>query len=128
MLPHPSTNFEIKKYYQNETISNGVYSADNLPKVKDETYMISLDEFFDIGTHWIPLDAQNNNVTYFESFGVERIPEEIKTFIGNKNIKANIFRMQACDSIVCRYFWIVFVDCMLAGKILTYCANFFFTK
>ena len=70
--------------------------------------------------------VQNNNVTYFDSFGVEHIPEEIKTFIGNKNIKTNIFRIQACHSIVCGYFWIGFIDCMLAGKILRYCTIFFF--
>ena len=48
--------------------------------------------------------VQNNNVTYFDSFGVEHIPKEIKTFIGNKKITTNIFRIQAYNSIMCRYF------------------------
>ena len=71
---------------------NGVYSRDNLPnKIKDEAYVINLDEYYDIGTHWVALYVQNNDVTYFDSFGVEHIPKEIKAFIGNKNIKTNIF-------------------------------------
>ena len=59
----------------------------------------------------------NNDVTYFDSFGVEHIPKEIKTFISNKNIKTNIFRIQAYDSIMCGYFCIAFIDFMLAGKL-----------
>ena len=57
MSTHPLTNFEIQKYYQNEPRLNGVYSRDNLPKIKDETYVISLDEYSDIATHWIALYA-----------------------------------------------------------------------
>ena len=54
MPPHPLTNFEIKRYYQNELRFNGVYSRDNLPnKIKDRTYAINLDEYADLGTHWI---------------------------------------------------------------------------
>ena len=85
MLPHPLTNFEIQKYYQNEPRFNGVYSRDNLPKIKDGAYIINLDEYSDIGTHWVALYVQNNNVTYFDSFGVEHIPKEIKAFIINNN-------------------------------------------
>ena len=62
---------------------------------------------------------QNNTVTYFDSFSVEHIPKEIKTFINNKNIKTNIFRMQTYDSIMCGYFCIGFIGFMLAGKKLT---------
>ena len=77
MPPHPLTNFEIQKYYQNEPKFNGVFSRDNLPnKIKDGAYVINLDEYSDIGTHWIALWV-NNNVTYFDSFGVEHIPKEI---------------------------------------------------
>ena len=60
-----------------------------------------------------------NNVNYFDSFGVEHIPKEIKAFIGNKNIKTNIFRIQAYDSIMCGCFCIGFIDFMLTGKTLT---------
>ena len=72
-----------------------------------------------------PKDVQNNNVTYFDSFGVEFIPKEIKTFTNNKSIKTNIFRTQAYDSIMCGYFCIGFIDFMLAGKTLTEFTNLF---
>ena len=55
MLPHPLTNFEIQKYYQNEPRFNGVYSKDNLPKIRNGAYVINLDEHSDIGTHWVAL-------------------------------------------------------------------------
>ena len=77
MLPHPLTNFKIQKYYQNENGFNGVYSRDNLLKIKNEAYVINLDEDSDIGAHWIALYLQNNDVTYFDSFAVEHIPKEI---------------------------------------------------
>ena len=67
----------------------------------------------------------NNDDTYFNSFGIEHIPKEIRTFIGNKNIKTNIFRMQAYDSIMCGYFYIGFIEFMLPGKTLTKFTNLF---
>ena len=123
MPPHPLTNFEIQKYYQNEPKFNGVYSRDNLAKTKDGAYVINLDKYSDIGTHWVALYVYNNDVTYFDSFGVEHIPKEIKTFINNKNIKTNIFRIQAYDSIMCGYFCIGFIDFMLKGKTLIELTN-----
>ena len=119
MSPYPLTNSEIQKYYQNEPRFNGVYSRDNLSKIKDGAYVINLDEYSDIGTHWVALYAQNNDVTHFDSFGVEHIPKEIKTFVGNTNIETNIFRIQASDSIMCGYFCIRVIDFMFAGKTLT---------
>ena len=97
MLPHPLTNSEIQKYYQNEPRFNGIYSRDDLTKMKDGAYIINLDEYCDIETQWVALYVNNNEVIYFDSFGVEHIPKEIKTFIDNKNIKTNIFRIQAYD-------------------------------
>ena len=61
MPPHPLTNFEIQKSYQNESKFNGVYSINNLPKIKDGAYVINLDEYKSIGTHWIALYAYANN-------------------------------------------------------------------
>ena len=66
-----------------------------------------------------------DEVIYFDSFGVEHIPQEIKKFIGNKNIKANIFRVQVNNSVMCEYFCIGFIDFMLAGKTLTDYTNLF---
>ena len=117
ILSHPLTNFEIQKY-KNEPRFNGVYSRDNPPKIKDGAYIINLDEYSDIGTHWVTLWVKNINVTYFDSFGVEHIPKEMKAFIinnNNNNIKTNIFRIQAYDS-MCGYFCIGFIDFMLASK------------
>ena len=126
MSPHPLTNFERQKYYQNEPRFNGVYSRDNLSvEVKDGACVINLDEYSDIGTHWVALYVQNNNVTYFDSFGVEHIPKEIEKFISSKNIKINIFRIQAYDSIMSGYFCMGFIDFMLTGTTLTDFTNLF---
>ena len=89
---------------------------DNSPKIKDGAYIINLDEYSDIGTHWFALHVNTNDVFYFDSFGVEHIPKEIKAFINNKNIKTNIFRIQAYVSVMCGYFCIGFIDFVLAGK------------
>ena len=91
MPRHPLTNFEMQKYYQNEPKFNGVHYRDNLPKMKDGVYVINVDEYSDVGTQWIALYIQNNDVTYFDSFGVEHIPKEIRAFIGNQNNKNKSF-------------------------------------
>ena len=83
MPPHPLTNFEIQ-YYQKEPKFNGVYSRNNLPKIKDGTYVINLDDYKSIGTHGIALCVNANNIVYSNNFGVEHIPKEIKKFIENK--------------------------------------------
>ena len=80
-------NFKIQRYYENEPRFNGVFSRNNLPlKIKDGAYVINLDEYADVGTHWIALFCNKNEIVYFDSFGVEHVPEKIKEFIGNKNI------------------------------------------
>ena len=99
MPPHPLPNFEIQKYHQNERTFKGVYSRDNLPKIKDGVYIINFDDYSDTGTHCIALYVSNNDLTHFDSFEVEHIPKEIKKFISNENIKINIFRIQSYDSI-----------------------------
>ena len=97
MPPNLLTTFGIKIYYQKEPKFNGVYTRNNLSKVKDGDYVINLDEFKSIGTHWIALYVNVENVTYFDRFGVEHIPIEIWKFIGNKNTKTNIYIIQAYD-------------------------------
>ena len=68
MLPYPLTNFEIQKYYRNEPKFNGVYSRINSPKIKGETYVINLDQYKSIESHWNTLYVNNDNVTYFDAF------------------------------------------------------------
>ena len=119
-MPPSLTNFEIQGYYQNEPRFNGVFSRNNLPKnIKDGAYVINLNEYADVGAHWIALFCNSNEIVYFDSFGVEHLPEEIKEFVGNKNTKASNFRVQANDSVMCGYFCIGFIDFMLGGKKLT---------
>ena len=73
----------------------------------------------------ILLYALNNNATYFDIFGVEHIPKEIKNIIDNKNIKTITFRIQAYDSVMSGYFCIGFIDFMVKGKSLTDFTNIF---
>ena len=95
MPVHPLSNFEIRRYYQNEPRFNEVYSRDNLPKkTKDGTYIINLDEYADVSIHWTALYCKTNEIVYLSSFGVEHVPKEIEKFIGCKNIKTNIFRIK----------------------------------
>ena len=100
---------------------HGVFSKDNLPNnnIKNGAYVINLDEYRDIGTHWVALYVNNKTIIYFYSFGVEHIPKEIMKFISNKNIITNIFRIQAYDSIMCGYFCIGFINLMFNGNSLT---------
>ena len=124
--PHPLTNFEIQEYYQNEQRFNGVFSRDNLPNtIKNGAYVVNLDEYHEIGTHWIVLYVNNKIVTYFDSFRVEHIPKEIMKFIACKRIITNIYRIRAYDSIMCAYFCIGFINFMFNGKSLTDYTNLF---
>ena len=91
----------------------------------DGAYVINLDEHADVGTHQISLFCKRSETVYFDSFGVERVPEEFKEFVRNKNIKAKIFRVQANNSVMCWYFCFGFIEFMLAGKKLTDFTNLF---
>ena len=97
---------------------NGVYSRDNLSKIKDGAYILNLHEYESVETLWIALYVNDNNVTYFDSFEVEHILTGIRKFIGNKNVVTNIYRIQAYDLMICEYFCIGFFDFMLKDKIL----------
>ena len=114
MPPHPLTNFEIQKYYQSEPKFNGVYSRNNLPeKIMDQAYLINFDEYADVSTHWIALFCNIGEIVYFDNSGIEHVPEEFKSFIGNKNIKANFFRVQANNLITCECFaWNLLISCL----------------
>ena len=125
MSHHPLRNFEIEAYYQNELRFKGVYSRDNLPhKIKDGAYVVNLDKYSDIGTHWVSY-VNNKTAMYF---GIEHIPEEVKNFTTNKNIIANIYRVQNYDSIMYGYFCIGFINYIFKGKSLTDFTNLFSTN
>ena len=122
------TNIETSEYYKNEPRFNGVYSRNNLPnKIKKGAYVINLDKYENTGTHWVALFVKLKYTVYFDSFGIEHILKEINKFrrskelasaVGDDDIKSNIFRIQAYDSIMCGYFCIEFINYMLKGKIL----------
>ena len=94
-------------------------------KSKYGVYIINLDEYESRGTHWTALYVNAKNLTFFDSFGVEHIPKEIKKIIGNENIITNIYRIQAYCSIMCEYFCIGFIAFMLKGKSLLEFTNLF---
>ena len=127
LLPfHLLTNIEINEYYINEPRFNGVYSRNNLStKIKKGAYVINLEEYENTGTHWVALFVKTNEAIYFDSFGREHITKEIEHAIGNKEIKASIFRLQAYDSIMCGYYCIEFINYMLKGKTLLDYTNLF---
>ena len=80
--PHPSTNFETQKYYQNERRFNGVYSIVKLPKIiRNGAYVINLDEYADVGTHWIALYAKSIEIIYFDRFGGELFLKKLKKLL-----------------------------------------------
>ena len=127
LLPfHPLTIIKINEYYINEPRFNGVYSRNNLPKkIKKGVHVINLDKYENTGTHWIALSFKTNEVIYFDSFGIEHIPKEIEHAIGNKEIKASIFRLQAYDSVMYGYYSIEFINYILKGKKLLDYTNLF---
>ena len=94
-------------------------------KNKGWAYVINLDEYAHVCTHWIALFCKKNEIIYFNSFGVEYVPDVNKEFIGNINIIANIFGVQANNSVMCGYLCIGVINFMLAGKKLTSFTNFF---
>ena len=115
MSPYPLTNFEIRKYYQNEPKFNGVCSRNNWSKTKDG---VCIKNRRSIETHWIALYVNDKNKISFDSFGVEHIPKEMRKFIGNRDIAMDIYRIQRHDSIMCGYVCIGFIGFMLKGKSL----------
>ena len=78
--------------------------------------MLNLDEHRSIGTHWIGLYVNDDDITYSDSFEVKYISKEIKKFINNKTTMTNIYRIHANDSTMCGYFCTGLIDFMLKSK------------
>ena len=125
MPPHFLTKFEIQRYYQDELKFNSVYSRNSLSKIKDGVYIVNLDEYESIGTHCVALYANTEIITYFDSFWVEHVPKEIRKSIENKNIRTNIYRIEAYNLTMCGYSCIGFIDSILKGKSLLVHINLF---
>ena len=88
-------------------------------------YVMNLEDFKSVGTHWIALHVNAISTVYFGSFGVENFPKEINEVIWNKIVTTNIHRIQAYSSIMCGYFCIGVVDSMLKGKSILQYINLF---
>ena len=126
MPPHPLTIYEISDWFSKSTLFNGVFSRKNLPKIlKEGAHVINLDHSKNTSSHWVVLFVKKDEVIYFDSFGVEHIPKEIKTFIKKKDVKSSIFGIQDYDSLMCGYFCILFIEFMFKGKTLNDFTNLF---
>ena len=122
---HPLTNFKIIDYFKGVKGFNGVYSRNNLPNLKKGAYVTNLDHSQNTGTHWVVIFVKEDEVIYFDGFGVEHIPKEIMERIKNKNIKISVFRIQDYNSIMCGCFCILFFEYMVNNKTLTDFTNLF---
>ena len=87
--------------------------------------MINLDDKKVNGTHWVSLFIARNTTVYFDSFGIEYIPQEVLSKIKDKSNIHNIFRIQDNDSILCGFYRIAFIEYMLPGKTLLDYTNLF---
>ena len=87
--------------------------------------MINLDDKNSKGTHWVSLFIDRNLAVYFDSFGIEYIPQEVLNKIRDKSTTQNIFRIQDSESFMFGFYNITFIQCMLAGKTLLDYTNLF---
>ena len=125
MLPHLLTNLGIETYLQNEP-KNAYFFWNNLPNItKYGAYVVNIYNYEATETHKVLFYVNGNTATYFNRFKAEHIPEEMKAFIDNKNIIANIYRAEAYDSIMYGYFCNGFIDSFFKGKTLTDFTNLF---
>ena len=117
-LLHALNNIEITNYFNDEPRFNGAFSRNNLPKIKDGAYSINLNDKNSKGTHWVSLLTGKNLAVYFDSFGIEYLPQEVLNKIKGKSITHNIFKIQNNESTVCGFYCIAFIEHMLAGETL----------
>ena len=100
-------------------------SRNNLLRIKDGADVINLDDKNSKETHWVSLLINKNTAIYFDSFGIEYIPQEALSKIRDKSITHNIFRIQDSESIMCGFYCNAFIEYMLAGKRLLDYTNLF---
>ena len=104
------------KYFNYEPSFNGVLSRENLPRIKDGAYVLNLEDKESKGEYCVSLFIEKNTSAYFDSFGIEYIPQEVLNKIKDKSITHNIFRIQSDDSIISGFYCIAFIEYMLAQK------------
>ena len=89
--------------------------------------IINIDNKKSKGTYWVSLIIERNTAVYFDYFGTEYVPQEVLTTIKDKSITHNqlLSRIQDNDYIMCGFYCIAFIECLLAGKTLLYYTNLF---
>ena len=125
MQPHLLTNFEIQNCCEKKPRFNGVYSRNNLLKIKDRAYVINLDEYESIGAHWVACMRMVIMWYVLITLELNIFRKKLEKIIDNRNIGTSVFRVQAYDSIMCGYFCIGFTYFMLRGKRLLDYNNIF---
>ena len=123
VLLHPLNNIEITNYFKYELRFNGIFPRYSWLRIKDGAYVINLDDKNSKGKHWVSLFIDKNIVIYFDSFGIEYIPQEVLNKIRDKSVTDNIFRVQDNECIICGFYCIAFIEYMLTGKTLLDCTN-----
>ena len=122
---HHLNNIEITNHFKYEPRFNGVFSRNNLPKIKDGEYVINLDDKNSKVIHWVSLVIDRNGAAYFDSFRIEYIPQEVLNKIKEKSITHNIFRIKDNEFIMRGFCSITFIEYMIAGKTLLDYTNLF---
>ena len=122
---HPLNNTEITNYFKYEARFIGVFSRNNLSRVKDGAYIINLHDKNSKGTCWFSLFIDKNLAVCFDSFETEYIPQEVLNKIRDGSIGYNIFRIPDNESIICVFLCNSFIEYMLVGKTLSDYTNYF---
>ena len=113
------------KYFHYKSRFNGIFSRDDLPKIKDGSDVTNLDDKQSKGKHWVSLFTERNEGVYFDSFGTEYSHQEVLTKTKDKPVPHNIFRIQSVDSIMCKFYCIAFIEHMIVEKFLLEQTNLF---
>ena len=116
MPPHSITNFEIQEYHWNEPKFNRAHSRNSLPRVRDGTYVINLDEYESTGTHWIALYLNGGNVG---ASNMQHIFLALKLELSLQKLKNSyVIKILQQIFIECKYTTQYCVDSVLFGLLI----------
>ena len=121
----PLKQYQVTGYFNYESRFKGVFLRNNLPRIKHGSYVTNIDNKNSEGTIWVSLFNDRNAAVYFDSFGIEYIPQEVLNKIRDKSINHNIFRIQDNEFIMCGFYCITFIEYIPAAKILLDYTNLF---